>query len=87
MLKEVVSELCDDRGWSMRRLACNMSIKKHRLESALTNGASVEMVHRIAEALDVPVFKLMKRRRGVWRHVGGRCGYSVNDDGSLRWES
>jgi len=79
MLKENVDHLLDQRGWSLRKLACNMSIKKARLERGLEHGASTTLVERIAKAFGVPTTRLMRPARAA------RPVYTVNDDGSLSW--
>lgn len=80
MLKKNVEELCDRRGWSLRRLACNMSIKKARLVRGLEDGAKPSLIKRIARAFGVSETRLMRR------HSRDEVVYTVNDDGSLRWQ-
>jgi|AntDeeMinimDraft_6_1070357.scaffolds.fasta_scaffold05843_3 hypothetical protein len=80
MLKENVDHLLDQRGWSLRRLACNMSIKKKRLVRGLEGGAGPDLVDRIARAFGVPRLRLTRRRS--YAH-----GYTVLDDGSITAQS
>lgn len=85
MLKQNVEQLCEERGWSLRRLACNMNIKKHRLERVLSGNFDLDVVQRIADAFEVPVLKVLRRAPANKAKQSTRCGYTVNEDGSLNW--
>lgn len=79
MLKENVEILCEERDWTLRKLACNMSIKKSRLLRGLENGASRDLVRRIAKALDVPKVLLFRRRSSKQNN------YTLLPNGTFAW--
>lgn len=75
MLKKNVVRILDERDWSLRKLACNMSIKKKRLVRGLEQGASRELVDRISRALGVAPLSLTRSQEPL--------NFEVSDDGTL----
>lgn len=53
-----VDRLCDERGWSHKRLANEMNIMEAALSRALNGNPQLKTLERIAKALDVSIKSL-----------------------------
>lgn len=53
-----VDRLCDERGWSHKRLAKEMNIMEAALSRALNGNPQLKTLERIAKALDVSIKSL-----------------------------
>lgn len=80
-----IERLLEERGWSKRRLACNMSMPKHRLMRVMRKGEhpSSCKLQRIADAFDVPVYTFFRPLPSDKQEQT----YTIQDDGSLVWDA
>ena len=53
-----VDRLCDERGWSHKRLAKEMGIMEAALSRALNGNPQLKTIEKIAKALDVSIKSL-----------------------------
>ena len=88
MLERIVAHierLLEDRGWSKRRLACNMSMPKHRLERVLNKEEvpSRKKLKRIAEAFDVSVHVFFKPVKSSAYSRDKEDRYNIDNEGNL----
>lgn len=79
-----IKRLLDERGWSKRRLACNMSMPKKRLMRVIRKdeNPSQDKLERIADAFGVPVYTFF---RPLPNNTEEKT-YRIEDDGTIIWE-
>jgi len=73
MLK--IKEVIKDKGLSVQEVAKRMGISSPALSRAINNNTTVEMLERIAKALDIDIVELFEHRQ----HANIKCPHCGND--------
>lgn len=78
-----VGRLCDERGWSKKKLAKETGMMEAALSRALSGNPQLKTIEKIAKALNVPITVLFEDKDAVdgYIHIYGKTYRVLSKEG------